>query len=144
MRTPGQSRTRLYGIWSGMIQRCMDLDNPYYGGRGVCVCDEWGDYMTFFEWAKANGYKRGLSIDRINADGNYEPDNCQWATVEEQNTNRGPRQNGRPAQLGKLSINFGETTGFAVRRANELFDGNLSMYVRSLVKADMRESAPTL
>lgn len=136
----GHSGTRLYQIWSSMNQRCMDMDNPYYGGRGICVCDEWGDYPTFFEWAKTSGYRRGLSIDRINVDGNYEPDNCQWVTVAEQATNRGPQQRGRPAQLGKLSVNFADTTEFALSRANELFDGNLSMYIRSLIKADMREN----
>jgi len=61
---------------------------PLYGGRGVAVCDEWLDPKAFCEWALATGYERGLTIDRIDNDGDYEPSNCRFITTEENNQNR--------------------------------------------------------
>lgn len=92
----GESRTRLYNIWIHMRNRCgkPKADNyKYYGARGICVCDEWkNSYETFRNWALANGYKENLTIDRIDVDGNYEPSNCRWTTVAEQNANKRPRK----------------------------------------------------
>jgi len=82
-----KNRTRLYNIWADMACRCRDFNTPYYkyyGERGIKVCKEWkDDYITFKKWALANGYKNHLTIDRIDNDGNYEPDNCQWITNAE-------------------------------------------------------------
>lgn len=89
--THGGTGTRLYRIWQAMRDR---TSNPsasryaYYGGRGISVCPEWQDFTTFRDWAVSNGYAPELSIDRIDNNGNYEPDNCRWATQQMQVKNR--------------------------------------------------------
>lgn len=61
----------------------------HYGGRGIVICDEWeDDFQAFANWALAHGYADNLSIDRIDVNGNYAPDNCQWVSMEEQNKNK--------------------------------------------------------
>ena len=82
---------RLKGIWRAMINRCTDPRNisyKYYGGKGVSVCDEWvDDYEKFERWAFGNGYKSDLTIDRIDSNKGYCPDNCRWATKKQQQNN---------------------------------------------------------
>lgn len=94
----GYSMTRLYKIWSNMKQRCYNAKSSQYnsyGGRGITICDEWkNDFQAFAEWALTHGYqdppigediKRGdtLTIDRIDDDKGYSPENCQWITLSE-------------------------------------------------------------
>ena len=90
--THGKTKHPLYSKWHTMKSRCNNSNNASYeryGGRGIKVCDEWeNSFQAFYEWAMANGYKEGLSIDRIDNDGNYEPANCRWVTQEEQCNNR--------------------------------------------------------
>lgn len=88
----GMKGTRLYRIWQGMLRRC---DNPKrkdfkdYGGRGIKVCDEWrGGFEAFHKWAVSHGYDDNLTIDRVNVNGDYCPENCCWATRKEQVRNR--------------------------------------------------------
>ena len=85
------SRDRLYKIWQGMRQRC---ENPNstgffrYGGAGIKLCSEWEDFEVFKNWAVVNGYNKSLTLDRINNELGYNPDNCRWATPAEQSHNR--------------------------------------------------------
>jgi hypothetical protein len=102
-----KKRERLYTIWEGMRYRCEKKYASHYenyGGRGIKVCDEWQDYITFKAWALSNGYQDNLSIDRINANGNYEPSNCRWATSKEQMNNT--RETRRVEYCGKMVTFF--------------------------------------
>ncbi len=89
--TAAISDTRLYHLWNQMIQRC---NNPNasnfnnYGARGITVCAEWLDPYLFMGWALLNGYRDGLTIDRIHNNQGYNPDNCRWVTNEIQGINK--------------------------------------------------------
>lgn len=89
-----ESKTRLYRIWVGIKNRCYNpkaYSYKNYGGRGITMCDEWkNNYENFREWANKNGYQDYLSIERKNYNGNYCPENCEWATayVQSNNTRR--------------------------------------------------------
>ena len=88
----GLSHHPLYCIYNSMKERTTNkniADYKYYGDRGIKVCKEWeNDFMEFYNWAIDNGYKEGLSIDRIDVNGDYEPSNCRWATAKQQLNNR--------------------------------------------------------
>lgn len=90
--THGESKTRLYHIWYSMRQRCYYIKHKSYreyGGRGITVCDEWRDsFEAFRDWALSHGYSDTLTIDRINNDGNYCPENCRWVNTKQQVRNR--------------------------------------------------------
>jgi len=87
----GMRYTKIYKIWESMKRRCNNEKAERYasyGGRGITYCEEWEKFDGFYEWVKESGYKEGLSIDRIDVDGNYEPSNCRWVTLEQQSFNK--------------------------------------------------------
>lgn len=88
----GESNTRLYRCYKSMIYRCCNSkckDYIHYGGRGIQICDMWKkSFDAFKDWALANGYKEDLTIDRIDVNGNYEPSNCRWISMHDQQYNK--------------------------------------------------------
>ena len=105
-KTHGLGSTRLYSTWSKLKDRVFNLkskDYYNYGGRGITICEEWkNDFVPFYNWAIENGYEenKGLSIDRIDNDGNYEPHNCRWTTQTMQSRNQRMQKNNTSGYKG--------------------------------------------
>lgn len=120
----GLSRSRLYRTWANMKQRCYNPkahEYNSYGGRGIDVCKEWREnFCAFFRWAMENGYDETLTIDRIDNNKGYAPENCRWATKTQQYTNMRPRKVSNNAMIEKYTTE---------RRAFGRWPGNRSIWV---------------
>ena len=116
----GDSYKRLYRIWSGIKQRCRCKSCSIYykyGAVGIDIIDEWyNNYLLFKEWALNNGYKDNLTIDRLDNKKGYSPDNCRWATYQEQNTN-----------ISKLKNNTSGYTGLSWSKKEKRWLCNISI-----------------
>lgn len=91
----GMIKTRIYRIWNGMKNRTNEnsrfKETQYknYSGRNIKICEDWkNNFVSFYNWAISNGYQDNLTIDRIDVDGDYEPNNCRWVTMKEQQNNK--------------------------------------------------------
>lgn len=122
----GFGRTRLHRIWSGMKDRTCNPNSKYwknYGGRGITLCPEWYKFENFLKWAIPSGYQDHLTLDRIDNDKGYSPDNCRWATIKEQENNRRNTvycfYDGEKVPLTILS----ERLGIGVSKCRRLYGG---------------------
>lgn len=112
-----KSKTRLYNIWKMMRKRCRcenRSDYKYYGGKGVKVCEEWDNtdygFECFKAWAMRNGYKEDLTIDRIDTNGDYCPENCRWITMRMQHYNRTNTKNPIPDNINLKTLTYKNKT----------------------------------
>lgn len=119
----GLRNTRLYSIWRSMRTRCYNpkaINYQWYGAKGIKVCDEWQCFLPFYDWAVRNGYSDNLTLDRIESDGNYTPENCRWITISEQQQNRSDNAlitiNGETKCLSEWSRIYGINYGTARSR----------------------------
>lgn len=114
----GETDTHLYWLWKNVKTRCYNRNSEKYyayGARGIQMCSEWRDsYGVFRDWAYANGYAEGLTIDRIDVNGNYEPSNCRWATQKVQQNNRTNNRYITHAGRTRTLTQWSEETGISI------------------------------
>lgn len=139
----GESYNRVYRVWRHMLDRCENQTHnryPQYGGRGIQVCEEWHNAKEFIEWAYTNGYTDNLQIDRIDTNGNYEPNNCRFVTCKENNRNK---RNNRKITLDGITLTvteWAEQTGIKRKtiyeRLRRGWDEGDAVYRRANDEAD--------
>lgn len=126
----GMTGTRLYRIWKSMRTRCNNPNRKQYGdygGRGISICSEWDDFQVFYDWAIVNGYNEDLTIERIDNNKGYCPENCKWATRKEQCNNQ--RRSIRVVYCGKeyTPHELSELTGISV---NTIYDAHKNQHIK--------------
>ena len=122
----GMSSNKIYKNYYAMRGRCYNPNTEkyeIYGGRGITICDEWlgeDGFLNFYNWAMSNGYKEGLTIDRINVDGNYEPSNCRWADASVQGFNRHVQSNNTTGCVGVSQLKNGRYRSYIKRNGKQI------------------------
>lgn len=142
----GMCFSRLYHIWNGMKQRCENpntISYKYYGGKGVNVCKEWRDsFESFKDWAISHGYSDDLTIDRIDANGDYCPENCRWATNKEQQNhtsyNRLYTYCGETHNVMQWAEKVGMSANMLYKRLQRGWDIERALTTKSLKKGEIK------
>ena len=141
----GMSDTRLYQCWKDMKGRCNRPTSARYythGARGITVCEEWLSFEPFYEWAMENGYQDNLTLDRIDNDGNYEPSNCRWVTMEVQGNNRRTNRlveyGGEEMTISELSKKTGVLNATLRSRLNRGASIETATYQKTYKKGEMK------
>lgn len=132
----------LHGVWCAMKARCYRQSSArfrHYGGRGIIVYAEWHTFMPFYKWAIANGWKKGLQIDRRNNDGNYEPDNCQFITHIANGRNK---QNSRFTAEDVAEIKAFFARGVSPYELTRAYDASSYRYIHKIVRGDLWADIP--
>jgi hypothetical protein len=139
----GKRTTKLYAVWCSIRSRCecpTDTNYAYYGARGIKRCERWSDFRVFEAWALASGYAHGLSIDRIDSDGDYSPENCRWVNAKAQARNRSSNRvlsfRGKTATLAEHAAEAGMKPGSVSYRIN-----SLGWSIEKALTAPLRRSA---
>lgn len=89
--THGMSKSNIYKVFTGMLQRCNNKKHKNYkdyGARGISVCKDWLTFESFYKWSMENGYRENITLDRVDNNGNYSPSNCKWVTMAQQSLNK--------------------------------------------------------
>lgn len=133
--THGATGTRLYNIWRSMHARCSNskaINFADYGGRGISVCEEWGRFKVFQQWAESAGYRDGLSIERKRNEEGYSPNNCEWATAKRQARNRRSNRVVECGGVARTVAEWSEISGIGsttiLYRLNEGWPPNSAIY----------------
>lgn len=131
----GSESHHLYTTWSSMKQRCANANDKRYGGRGILVCPEWEDFEAFSQWALSHGYKHSLTIDRVDNDGDYAPDNCRFVDRATQNNNKSNNRfvecNGQRFTIAQWSRLSGTPQSTIINRLNAGRDPQTAIFAKS-------------